>query len=200
VTNILLPEDEMPYTRFDAEAYDEFAQELGDESNDGELGERPSGDWKYQPAKGVFKADKCLPVARIMFDLLKAQQAVALKVRYDGGYDEGFSYPEAVLYGDRMEAVEAFSNRLASSEISKLVREATKQRSMWGNAAEFYGKATDDKVIMYALDELANDMATELLGQSYGTGEYQLYGEFTTDLNSGEITDFPGAQKPDSVD
>jgi hypothetical protein len=66
---------------------------------------------------------------------------------------------------------------------------------MWGNAAELYARATPAQAAQYALDELATELANRLLGEGFGTGECELYGAFTADLQTGELVDDPDARK-----
>ena len=45
-------------------------------------------------------------------------------------------------------------------------------------------------------DDLATTFASRLLGEGFGTGEYELYGAFVIDLETGDMVDDPDAQKP----
>ena len=186
----------MPYQRFDEEAFEEYAQELGlDEEH------RPSGKYEYESAEATFKAGQLGPVARVVFDALAAAGATGFDVKYDGGYDEGFSHPDALQFGDdRARPAQEVAKSLASAKLVAEIRAAAGKSSMWGNASEFYAGLSDDKVVLHALDELAHELASRLLGEGYGTGEYQLYGAFTADLVTGDITDHENVEKPDSVD
>ena len=76
------------------------------------------------------------------------------------------------------------------------LRQAVGRDSMWGNAAELYAKASGGDVFHFAIEELGHELASRLLGDGYGTGEYQLYGMFDADLVTGEIVDRDHAQKP----
>jgi len=48
--------------------------------------------------------------------------------------------------------------------------------------------------------ELAEELASKLLGDGYGTGELSLYGAFKVDLISGAIEDDQNAKMPESTD
>jgi hypothetical protein len=182
----------MPYMRVDQDAYDEWASELGPD----ELGPRPSGGFEYETAETKFDRAKLPPVPRMLLDALIAAGATAFKVRYDGGYDEGFSHPEALVFGSgEVDAMEAI-RKLATPDLISAIRAAAGSESVWGNASDLYNKSSDQKVMEYALDELAHHLACRLLGDSFGTGEYQLYGAFTADFKTGEITDHENAEKP----
>jgi hypothetical protein len=182
----------MPYMRVDPDAFAEMASELGDD-----VAGEPTGEFEYESAEAQFKAAKLSPVGRVLLDSLRAAGATAFKVRYDGGYDEGFSHPEALRFGEDGEypIADAIPKLVAPALVAAL-RTAAGEKSMWGNAQEMYRKASDHEVLKYALDELAQDLASRLLGDGYGTGEYSLYGAFTADLASGQITDHEDVERP----
>ena len=190
----------MPFMKVDADIYDEVAEELGP---DAMPGGRPSGAFEYESAEAQFKPEKLGPVARVMYDALVADGARKFYVTYDGGYDEGFSHPGDLFFGDdagERRSPEIVKRKLAA-DVALVVRlrAAAGKDSMWGNATELYVKASDAEAVGYALDELAHEVASRLLGDGYGTGEYQLYGAFTADLRTGEIVDHEDAPKPDSL-
>ena len=68
--------------------------------------------------------------------------------------------------------------------------------SYWAVAGEYYRKNAPRRVISDALDELAHEIASQLLGTGYGTGEYTLYGAVTVDFETGEMNDDPDAEQP----
>lgn len=187
----------MPFIRVDPEMFDEVAQELGD---DAPSGERPSGAFEYESAEARFDGAKLGPVARVVCDALLAAGANAFRVRYDGGYDEGFTHPDSVQFGPDLRSIERVAGDLANAELVTRIRAAAGKNSMWGNAGEMYAKAQLAQAFTYALDELAYELAAKLLGDGFGTGEYQLYGAFTADLKTGEIADFEDAAKPLDMD
>lgn len=193
----------MPFFRMDPESYDamadEMSNELSDEFDAESMGPRPSGDFTFERAHGTFDTRKFGPGAKEVLAVLTAGGATGFVVRYDGGYDEGFSYPEAVLFGDRRESAKNVAAQLANAELSLRLREAAKKQSIWFNAVEMYGQASDQQVVLYGFDELAQEIATVLLGDGFGTGEYELYGELTADLSTGEIVDDPSAIRKGSI-
>jgi hypothetical protein len=184
----------MPFTRVDVDAYDEIAEEIGAAA----AGPRPSGGFEYEPARAAFDPAELNPVARATLDSIRAAGGAALRVRYDGGYDEGFAHPDAVHFADGRTAGAASVRRelAAWPGYVAAVRAAAGKDSTWGNAAEMYAKASDADAAGYALDELAGELATRLLGDGFGTGEYQLYGAFTADLATCQIEDDPHAPPP----
>jgi hypothetical protein len=194
----------MPFIRNDPEMYDEIASELGDELPEGM--ERPSGEFEYESAEARFKPEKLSPIAKLTLDAMRALAATRFRVRYDGGYDEGFSHPDAVGTADGLLDAQAFADeKLASEAFSSQVRasaQAQQPPGVWGggSGSDWYRQASDQQVARSALDELAHALATRLLGDGFGTGEYQLYGAFTADLRSGEITDDQDVAKPSEME
>ena len=192
---------DMPFIRGDVAIFDEIMGEV-DESDlpPGFADQRPSGEFEYQPAAARFDPGKLGHVARVMLEALRAAGATGFRVRYDGGYDEGFAHPDAVRFGGHPREASQVMTEITSPALVGAIRAAAGRDSVWGNAAEMYGEASDDVAVSYALEELAHELACRLLGDGYGTGEYQLYGAFTADLESGEITDHPDAGKPSEID
>ncbi|WP_207622077.1 hypothetical protein [Alienimonas californiensis] len=94
---------------------------------------------------------------------LKSLGYAAVRVKYDGGYDEGFAHFDAALApdgdGDPPAAVAA---RLSPED---------------GD-----------------LEELAEGLTVCLLGDYYGTGEYEMFGAFLADLATGALTDLKDAE------
>jgi hypothetical protein len=190
----------MPFMKVDQDSYDEMAAELGlDESK---LGPRPTGEFEYESASAAFDRRKLGAAAGAMLDALVAAGATEFRVRYDGGYDEGFSHADSVHFGARIVPADRALGDLASPALSARVRAAVaaapKQR--WGDQVGAYAELSDADVARNALDELAYELASKLLGDGFGTGEYQLYGVMTADLTSGQITDDPEAQRPASME
>jgi hypothetical protein len=183
----------MPYIRADAEIYDEIVSELGVEAAPGG---RPSEDFQYESAEASFTRDDLGPGARAVYDALVGAGATQFLVKYDGGYDEGFSHPAAARFGEQEHSIEAVAKQLANPKLVKRLVEAAGGSSAWGNASEMYAKASEHEAVRYGLEELAHELASRLLGDGFGTGEYQLYGEFTADLKTGKITDHKDVQKP----
>src|SRR5687768_11263958 len=186
----------MPYMRADLDSYDEIAAELGPDV----VGERPSGAFEYESAEAAFDAAKLSAVGRAALDALRGAGATALKVRYDGGYDEGFSHAEAVVFGQQARDHEQVARDLTTPQLVAHIRAAAAQESQWHNASEFYAGASDPEVVRHAMDELAHELASKLLGEGYGTGEYELYGAFTADLETGRIEDHEDAAKPPEME
>lgn len=181
----------MPFVRVDQEAFDDMLGEL-DPSELPEGVERPSGGFEYETAEGTFRLANLAGSPRFVYDALMARGAHKFRVRYDGGYDEGFAHPDYVEFegGDRR-VTRDLVDELAKTPLGAALRAEWDKRPH-SSAPEW----SDAHLVAFALDELGHQMACRLLGDGYGTGEYQLYGAFVADLKTGELTDDPEASKP----
>ncbi|MDB5173983.1 MAG: hypothetical protein JWN51_2756 [Phycisphaerales bacterium] len=185
----------MPFMRGDSEAFEEILSEVDPaDLPPGFDAKNVSEDFVYEPAKAKFIPAKLDKPDRIVLDTLRGLGATHFRVRYDGGYDEGFAHAEYLAFGDKQRPVEDVAAELAKSPMVEQVRKAA-ERERYNP----YKEISDDLVARYALDSLAHTFASKLLGDGYGTGEYQLYGAFTADLVSGEIVDDPTAPQPDGM-
>jgi len=187
----------MPFIRVDPEIYEELVMELGE---DHPLGDRPSGEFEYQKAETRFTAGELGPAARWALESLIAAGATHFRVRYDGGYDEGWSYPETVRFSGEgareLPAVEARRALATPEGIAKLRACVAASDRPWHGASSSYAEGSPGQAAMLALDELGGELAARLLGDGFGTGEYELYGAFTADLAAGVLHDHPDAPKP----
>lgn len=190
----------MPYQRVDSEMFDEIVNEVDPEDlPDGFADKRPSGAFEYESAEATLKPAKLGPVAKAVRDALVKIGATKLKVRYDGGYDEGFSHPDQLIFGDTRRDAKSFGKEFGTAELVAAVRDASKKGSP-RHVTDFYSKSDDKAVATNALEQLADEYASTLLGDGFGTGEYQLYGAFTADLVSGEIVDHKDVEKPANME
>src|SRR3712207_1054060 len=102
----------MPYIRVGVAAYDEIVGELGE---DALPGGRPSGGFEYQSTAARFAPEELGLPARWVYDSVIAWGATKFRVRYDGGYDEGFAHPDALVLADGGErAAEQVADDLAT--------------------------------------------------------------------------------------
>ena len=178
----------MPFVKFDA------LDELGDDSD---LGEAPSGAFEYESAEAKFNFAKLGPIPRIVFEALRAAGATAFRVRYDGGYDEGFSHPDAIFFGDEDQSPRDVMAKLCTPEFVAMLRGSAASDSIWGNAKELYANGSAADVGCYALDELAEAFSSRLLGDGFGNRRISGFmGAFTADLTTGEIVDHEGVERP----
>lgn len=188
----------MPFMRGDAESFDGMMDELGEDATEG--GQGSGGEFEYSDAEGRFDLSSLKGQAAEILTLLRSKGATGFRVRYDGGYDEGFSHSDAVYFGAHPRHAEEVAEQLGTPEVVANFRAmALSGDTIWGGAESMYAEASDSQVMVWAMDELAQVLAVKLLGDGFGTGEYQLYGEFIADLETGELKDDPGASMPDSV-
>jgi hypothetical protein len=107
--------------------------------------------------------------------------------RYDGGHDEGFAWLDSIELSDgaRINA-DAVAQRLYDIQVHSRLRTA----GLLNGPREF---SDLEQLRDHLRHWLCNDWATMLLGDSYGTGEYSMYGAFTVDLEACTIADDPHA-------
>ncbi len=159
-----------------------------------EAGLPPSEGFEYESNEVTFDLDKLEKCDRLVLEALRKLGATHFRVRYDGGYDEGFAYPESLKFvaGERT-ADEVISDLVKQLPLIQQFRETgIVQRQ------NYFEKLANDLVIKYAFDNFAMALSIRLLGRGYGTGEYELYGAFTIDLNTGDMVDDPNAQPSDT--
>jgi hypothetical protein len=111
--------------------------------------------------------------------------------RYDGGNDEGFAWLDhyQTQAGEPIEA-EVLVKRLHDMGIHEQLCAAGFRDHMRGVLPK--QKMSDIKA--FACGWLIDDWAWVLLGSSYGTGEYTMYGAFTVDLDECSVTDDSNAR------
>jgi hypothetical protein len=185
----------MPYQRyFDSENFDPGQDEE-------ELPTPAYGPFEYERAEGRFSPVKLQGVAAKMYSLLKDFGATRVRVTYDGGNDEGFAHADQVWIGQEQQRIDDVALHLSKPDIVRQVREVASlpKASHWYDATKIYNTDLPSACIKRALDELAHAFAQALLGDGFGTGEYQLYGACIADLLSGEITDDSDATMPDNL-
>lgn len=131
-------------------------------------------DAKAQLARGVFSSQRLFAATVPALRELGVKQ---LYCRYDGGNDEGFSWLDhAVLRdGARIDA-DALAQRLTEQKfLDRLVARGVMKRIEQTSESE--------QVASFVRDWMCTEWATLLLGGSYGTGEYVMYGAFVVDLD-----------------
>ena len=189
----------MPYTHVDLAAFEDLLDEHPDLSPD--VVPRPSAGFDYEPAEGTFDPATLAGPVAVVYGLLTECGMTRFRGTYDGGHDEGFAHADTVWFGDDPQPITAVSDVLAAAPgcHARLLEAAREPHgSHWGDAAHVYGGDTPALAVGRALDELADAMASALLGDGYGTGEYELYGAFVVTLPGGRIEDDPAAGPPHS--
>jgi hypothetical protein len=189
----------MPYLRGDAAMFDEILSEVDPEELPPDFAsKRPGEQFEYESAAARFEPEKLGAIARLTLDALRGIGVTRFRVRYDGGYDEGFAHADSVYFGPDPRHLHVAVDRLATPEFVERFRTTCAQEKggTFTYIREMLKDAPARKIAEHALDELAHELASTLLGDGYGTGEYQLYGELVADFSSGEISDDPSATKP----
>ena len=124
---------------------------------------------------------------------LRELGATAVRVQYDGGCDEGFAY-------------------LASAETAEGELSIDDLIARWSDGGEANELPAPTRFVLlqsettsgvdrlrWAADEFADALAQRFLGQGYGTGEYEMFGEFVADLRTGTFTDLRDAAPRDGA-
>lgn len=151
----------------------------------------------YEPADTAFDAGNCSAVTKVLWDVLVGKGFTAMRCHYDGGYDEGFAYfDHAEANGVAFTAGE-LGELLADTPVPEAALlvyddpaypEDVRQRMREQQAARTPAQRVAD-----ALEELAYETASQLLGEGFGTGEYSLRGQYRVELNARRIVDLEGA-------
>ena len=119
-----------------------------------------------------------------MVPALKELGVRRIYCRYDGGNDEGFAWLDSMEMRD--------GTRLAGDARLDLQKQADLRAAA---AVKRAGAVTDEAFLAYlSCGWLCHEWASILLGNSYGTGEYCMYGAFTVDLDACTISDDSNAQ------
>ncbi len=175
-----------------------FYGEFGDGDDDGNSESTSPGSFEYKGATAQFNADDLKGVPAVALGMVLAAGIAEMRVLYDGGSDEGFAHADDMwINGDR-KVVDEICEMLASPANVDAIRAAATEPdgSQWGDAIAHYRKKEPRKVVADALDELAHEIASQLLGSGYGTGEYELYGAVMVVFETGEMIDDANAERP----
>lgn len=170
----------MPYYEVDPEVLEEFGEAAGG-----------SGAF-YEAASAVFNFTKAPPVVQKVRDAFIAKGFTTIDGHYDGGYDEGFSYFDAAVVNGVSFSVDEIGQLLAQplSDAFDLMFDAMEgPPGMVEQMRERNSQATSAVRVENVLYEFIHTLATALLGDGFGTGEYSLRGRFRVDLLTGNIDD-----------
>lgn len=112
---------------------------------------------------------------------LRQMGATHIFVSYNGGGDEGFA---------TLESVQILGEQLHRAQLVERLR------GLWfqSNDKELRESAAS-ATVDDDLDGLAYDLALQLLGAGYGTGEYSLEGRFVADLQTNTLTDIAPSEE-----
>ena len=148
----------------------------------------------YEPLNAVFEVEKLDEQAQIVLRELQNHGVTSVRCRYDGGGDEGFAHFETAFVGTTPKSV------LETAQMLPALGEIAPERNFGDSHVIFmrcyysldqFESLTPQQRIQFALDYLAYALASKLLGEGFGTGEYSMFGAFRADLTSGEIVDEP---------
>ena len=139
--------------------------------------------YEYELASGQFNPEILDPDSRQVIDVLIELGVKIIYCRYNGGGDEGFAECSGVKLEDSIVEFEELKSRLADG----LLGSKTSQylRSYYYSL----GEPSREQRVEFFLDLLASALATCLLGQGFGTGEYSMKGSFRANLETGAIID-----------
>ena len=125
-----------------------------------------------------------------MLPALQRIGAEQLICGYDGGNDEGFAWLRTVKTTDaKLSPKQAAEKMLATGVVQQM-----RDLGMVRDSPDY--PQTDEQVIENSLEGLVEELAVMLLGEGFGTGNFQMYGAFTVDLQELTITDDPDATMP----
>jgi hypothetical protein len=113
----------------------------------------------------------------VMIPALRDMGVRRVYCRYDGGNDEGFSWLDSF----EMRSGERIDTDTLVKRLPDQLRHALHSAGLTDSPGE-------------ALGLLCSEWAALLLGASFGTGEYSMYGAFTVDLEACAIADDPNAR------
>ena len=131
----------------------------------------------------VLLAEKLEPETCQVLKIFDELGILAIYGDYNGGHDEGFAELNRVeLAGGETILAEDLTLKLVSGPISQIQPKALRQ---------YYGGTlvSPEQKVDFLLESVANDLATFLLGDGYGTGEFSMYGSFKFNLATGTIID-----------
>ena len=124
---------------------------------------------------------------------LRELGATTVRAKYDGGCDEGFAYlASAETAGGTLSIDDLIARWAAEGKAAELPSPA-------GWNATPAGRPSDEQRLRWAADECADALASLYLGRGYGTGEYEMFGEFVADLRTGTFTDLRDAAPRDGA-
>ena len=186
----------MPFVRTDEDGYEVSGDD--EVTYTGPFNYYPPAEVAYKPRP--FDPADLSPAAAAAYELLRAGGIVRFRVRYDGGHDEGFAHADAGWTADGADrSIDDLVADLSAPDRVNALRMAFDARLASLPPTAYYARLTEGERVRRALDELADELASCLLGNGYGTGECSLYGALTADLTTGTLTDDPDAGRPPDV-
>lgn len=148
----------------------------------------------YEPSSAIFDAEKLDAQAQIVLRALRDIGVSSVRCHYDGGGDEGFAHFDTAFFDDTPKSMSEIAPMLpALAEITP--EDRINEGYVIFMGCHYLGGQFDSLTPQHrveaALDYLAYCLASKLLGDGFGTGEYSMFGAFHADLTSGAIHDEP---------
>ncbi|MGD1942937.1 MAG: hypothetical protein ACFB0G_16675 [Leptolyngbyaceae cyanobacterium] len=139
--------------------------------------------YKYELARGQFSPQDLDLDSHDVLDVLTELGVTSVYCRYNGGHDEGFAYLSGVKLKDEIIEFDDLKHQLAEGSLG------IKKSKNLNRYYSYIGSPSKEQCVEFYLDGFARFLATRLLGQGYGTGEYSMKGAFKANLKTGQITD-----------
>lgn len=129
--------------------------------------------YEYEPAIGQlkFSRENLDSDSQQVFDVLREIGVKTVYCRYNGGHDEGFADFTGAKLEDRIIEFEELKSLFVESSLGSKTTEYL--RRYYGSR---HGEPSSEQRIEFYLDMFARALATHLLGNGYGTGEYSMKG------------------------
>ena len=176
----------MPHYTIDSELVAEAAEEVGQELT----GDESTA--YYETAETTVDFAKADEWARKVRDVLIGHGYTVVYVTYDGGYDEGFANLEAAGDGASLPRAEQLADELAEAIADEVGLIHAPPGLPQAIRQEMERRQRDEPPadrVRQLLDDLADFLATQLLGESFGVGEVTMRGRLRCDLTTGHAED-----------
>ena len=122
-------------------------------------------------------------------DWLREMGATAVRVWYDGGDDEGFAWFGSAVTPDGVVTKDELKTRWSAE--GRAAELPPRTRYDWETGEDV--PLTDAERLEWALEDLMGSLDWRFLGNGWGNGPGELFGEVEYDLATGEFTDLPAA-------
>lgn len=192
----------MPYFRIYSDKVDDYDEGDGDDAAPDPVGPGPRT--FYEPAVAAVDFAAAGPFLKGARDAFLLKGFDAVQVSYDGGHDEGFAhFDHAVARGVLFSPDEIITLLTGTGFEEAAVHMYYDERYPADALRQFEERLRAMPVeerMRQAVEEFAQQLATQLLGSGFGTGEYELKGRFHCDLNTGVLTDLEGEPFADEDD
>lgn len=138
--------------------------------------------WTYEAASCALNPDKLSATSRLALRELRTLGATQIAVRYDGGGDEGFAHFENAKTPTGELNIAELAARFAPGPVG----DVPEGGPIFGWRDQNAGRVEQAHD---ALSWLVSELAFQLLGEGFGTGEFSIEGRFVADLETNTLTD-----------